>query len=696
MRRIGRRYPGAMHRFLPAILGLLSLTAPLFSADKPNFLFVYTDDQRWDAMSVVQKEQGEKARFPWLQTPNMDRLAAEGVRFRNAFVTLSLCAPSRAAFLTGRYNHANGVANNHTPFPVENASHATALHAAGYMTGYVGKWHMGSQSGQRPGFDYSASFIGQGKYFDCPIEVNGVSTPSKGWVDDVSTDYAVDFIKKHQSQPWSLVVGFKSTHGPFDPPDRAKDRFANAEARSAPNLDVRAIYATDPSATKKKKAGGKKAAPAQRPTNLGYFRCISAADDNLGRLLAILDELKLAENTVVVFASDNGYYLGEHGLGDKRSAYEESLRIPMLIRFPKLGASAKGHTLDQMVLNIDLAPTFLDFAGVPVPATMQGRSWRPLLEGAKTDWRTSFVFEYFREGQFGAPTLSGVRTDTAKLVRYPGHEDWTEVFDLQADPYELQNLAANPARKDLLTSLEAEYQKQAQEVGYVIPDYADEKSGNAAAPSSVKRSNSFVLSYDFLKDEDTKVRDGSGNGNRGLAKDAPLTEGRTGRKARQFSGKSSIEVAKSPTLDPSDGPWTVEAVVKAEQPEGIILARGGQTQGYALHLVGGNPVFTVAANNTPASVTAKQSITGAWTHLAGVLSAEGKLLLYINGKLAASAPSKGFLTRDPNDTMQIGADLGSQVTKGGASSGFHGLIESVHLFSGEPTATDIAADAQGP
>ena len=682
-----------MNRFLPVLLGLLSFTAPLLSADKPNFLFVYTDDQRWDAMSVVQKEQGEKGRFPWLQTPNMDRLAAEGVRFRNAFVTLSLCAPSRAAFLTGRYNHANGVANNHTSFPVENASHATALHAAGYLTAYVGKWHMGSQSGQRPGFDYSASFIGQGKYFDCPIEVNGVATPSKGWVDDVCTDYAVDFIKNHRAQPWSLTIGYKATHGPFDPPDRAKDRFAGAEARSVPNLDVRAIYAADPTSMKKKKAGGKKPSAAQRPVNLDYFRCISAADDNLGRLLATLDELNLTENTVVIFSSDNGYYLGEHGLGDKRSAYDESLRIPMIVRFPKLGEAAKGRALDQMVLNVDLAPTLLDFAGVPIPAAVQGRSWKPLLEGTKTDWRTSFFFEYFREGQFGTPTLSGVRTDTAKLIRYPGHEEWTEAFDLQSDPYEVQNLVGDPAHKELLTSLEAEYQKQAQQVGYVIPDYADEKSGDAAAQPSVKRSNSFVLSYDFLQDEDAKVRDSSGNGNRGIAKEAPLAEGREGRKARQFSGKSSIEVGKSPTLDPTGGPWTVEAAVKAEDPNGIILARGGVTQGYALHLVDGKPAFTVAANNTSASVTAKEPIVGAWTHLAAVLSADGKLLLYINGKLAASAPSKGFLTRDPNDVMQIGVDLGSQVLKGQESTGFRGLIESVRLFSGERSAADIASDA---
>src|SRR5437667_8147118 len=222
---------------------LLLLPFAISAAErKPNFLFIYTDDQRWDAMGVVQREQGERARFPWFQTPNMDRLAAEGVRFRNAFVTLSLCAPSRTSFLTGRYNHLNGVANNHTPFPTNNVTHASLMRAAGYTTAYIGKWHMDSQRGQRPGFDYSASFIGQGKYWDCPFEINGQTTTTSGWVDDVATDFAIEFLKQHRDQPFSIVVGLKAPHGPCQPPDRAKDRFADATARPVPNLNSHAIF----------------------------------------------------------------------------------------------------------------------------------------------------------------------------------------------------------------------------------------------------------------------------------------------------------------------------------------------------------------------------------------------------------------------------------------------------------------------
>ena len=451
------------------LIGLLTAFQLTAADKKPNFLFVYTDDQRFDAVGVVQREQGERARFPWFTTPNMDRLASEGMRFRNAFVTLSLCAPSRAAFLTGRYNHLNGVANNHTPFPDNSVTYASLLRAAGYKTAYIGKWHMGGQRGQRPGFDYSASFIGQGRYVDCDVEINGKPTPTTGWIDDVSNSFAIEFIKQNRDKPFAVIVGYKACHGPTTPPERAKDRFADEKARPVPNLNVRAIYRSeDDEAT----GNPKKAPKADGQINLNYFRCISAADDNLGQLLKALDELGIAENTVVVFTSDNGYYNGEHRLGDKRSAYEESLRVPMLVRYPKL--VAKGSTSDAMVLNIDIAPTFLELAGVTAPKEMQGRSWAPLLAGKKADWRQSFLAEYFYEQNFvGTPTLVALRTTDAKLVKYPGHDEWTELFDLTKDPYEIKNLANDPTHKSLLTRMNSEFDKQARATAYAIPADAD-------------------------------------------------------------------------------------------------------------------------------------------------------------------------------------------------------------------------------
>lgn len=453
------------------VMGGLSLAyaAPARSSGrKPNFLFIYTDDQRWDTMGVVQREQGERARFPWFQSPNMDRLAAEGVRFRNAFVTLSLCSPSRAAFLTGRYNHLNGIINNNTPFPEQSVTHATLLRSAGYRTAYIGKWHMGNQSGQRPGFDYSASIIGHGRYNDCPFEINGVSSPTQGWVDDVSTAFAIKWMKENRDRPFSMVVGFKSPHSPrggVNLPERLRNLYANETSRPTPNLNSPAIFSQVDKATGKMPKG-----LADNSIHLDYLRHIKGADENLGKLLDALDELGLAEDTVVVYASDNGYFLGEHGLGDKRAIYEESLRIPMLARYPRL--FGKGRVVDEMVLNIDLAPTFLDLAGVTAPRQMQGASWKPLAAGQKpANWRQSFLAEYYVE-LGNTPNLVGVRTANSKLVKYPGHPEWTEVFDLTVDPYELKNLAADPAAR---AKLNAELDAQVKATGYTAPPNAGRK-----------------------------------------------------------------------------------------------------------------------------------------------------------------------------------------------------------------------------
>lgn len=457
-------------RIVAPLVGALFCSAMLGAADRrPNFLFVYTDDQRWDAMGVVQREQGDRARFPWFKTPSMDRLATEGARFRNAFVTLSLCSPSRAAFLTGRYNHLNGVIDNHTPFPEQSVTHASLLRAAGYRTGYFGKWHMGEQRGRRSGFDHSASFVGQGKYFNCPVEIDGVTTPTTGWIDDVTTAYAVEFMKQNRAHPFSMVVGFKSVHGPrggVNLPAHLRNLYADETLRSVPNLTSRAIYHDGHP-------------PARNPNSpaahLDYLRHLAGADENLGKLLDALDELGLANDTVVVFTSDNGYYLGEHGLGDKRSLYEESLRIPLLVRYPRLVAS--GRIIDELVLNIDLAPTLLGLAGVAAPRDMQGMSWVPLLAGENRPWRQSFLAGYFFETSYVTPAMVGVRTTAAKLVTYPGRPEWTEVFDLALDPYETKNLAADPAHRDLRNRLAVELEAQMKATNYREPDGRDRPGG---------------------------------------------------------------------------------------------------------------------------------------------------------------------------------------------------------------------------
>ena len=674
-------------RWLAALL-LLTCSGRLLAAEaaRPNFLFIYTDDQRYDALSVVQKEQGEMGRFPWFKTPHMDRIAAEGVRFRNAFVVNSLCAPSRAVFLTGRYNHLNGIASNFRPFPVTNVTHATLLRSAGYTTAYVGKWHMGNQR-ERPGFDHHYTFTGHARYVDPVFIVDGKDTPTKGWIDDLSTDYAIDFLRKQKdaSKPWSLVVGFKSPHGPFEPPARAKDRFTGELARPVPNLNSpvpylggspgRAARAADP--------GGKV------PVNLNYFRCISAVDDCVGRLLDTLDELGFARNTIVVYTSDNGFYLGERGLGDKRSAYDESLRIPFLVRYPAPGDAARGRLVDEMVLNLDLAQTFLDYAGVPAPKEMQGRSWRPLLEGRPVAWRQSWFYEYFAEAQMGSriPDITAIRSVNAKLIKYPGHDDWTELFDLKADPYETKNLFGEPAQAALRGRMEAEHARLMKEVGYRVPDFTDRpdwwgKPGGAdwkpdAAPA-------LRLHFDSSKLDGARVPDISGLSNHGTAHRVALAEGRDGRKALRLAGEGYVEVPKSKSLDPSRSPWTVEVTARAEKPDGMLVARGGRTQGYALWLKAGRPAFTVTTGNKAVTVEGREA-AAEWTTIAGAVTAEHGIELRVNGSVVAKATLPGFIGQDPNDAMQIGADLGSPVVEP-APPKFTGWIESVRIFSDDRSA----------
>lgn len=652
-------------------------------SNRPNFLFLYADDQRYDALSVAQREQGARGRFPWFQTPHLDRLAAEGVRFRNAFVVNSLCAPSRAVFLTGRYNHFNGVASNFRAFPSTNVTHATLLRAAGYTTAYVGKWHMDSQR-ERPGFDHHYSFIGHARYVDPVFIVDGQDTPTHGWIDDLSTDYAIEFLRKQKGRgaPWSLVVGFKSPHGPFEPPPRATNRFAGELARTGPNLSSPAPYL----AGAKGRAARAVGSDDKVPVNLNYFRCISAVDDCVGRLLNALDELGLAGNTVVVYTSDNGFYLGEHGLGDKRSAYDESLRIPFLVRYPALGAVARGQVVDEMVLNLDLAQTLLDFAGVPAPKEMQGRSWRPLLEGRAVEWRQSWFYEYFAEKQMNSrvPDITAVRTTEAKLVRYPGHDDWTELFDLKADPFETKNLFRDPAQGALRARLDAEHELLTRQLGYRVPEFTDRPDwwGKPGGPDWKPESfPALRLHFDFSKLEGNRAPDASGLNNHGTAHRVAPADGPGNRKAMRLAGDGYVEVPKSPALDPSRSAWTIEVVARAEKPDGVLAARGGRTQGYALWLKAGRPAFTVTTGGRTVTVEAKELVTD-WATLIGAITADRQIQLRVNDQLVAQAALPAFIGRDPNDTMQIGADLGSPVVESSPPN-FTGWIESVRIFGGE-------------
>jgi arylsulfatase A-like enzyme len=414
-------------------------------------------------MGAVQKEHGENARYPWFETPNMDRVAADGVRFRNAFITHSICSPGRAGFLTGQYTHVNGVMDNNTPFPEKSVTHATLLGDAGYRTAYFGKWHMENQKGPRPGFQHSASFINQGIYQNCPFEINGEMVPTNGWVDDVTTDLAIDWLKQNHSRSFSMVVGFKSPHnkrGGDNLPDRLRNLYDGKTTRRTPNCDIAAIYHKPLTEADK----GRERGLSANSVHLDYLRHIKGIDENVGRLMDMLDELKLTDDTVVVYTSDNGYYLGERGLGDKRALYEEGLRIPFIVRYPRL--FPKGRVVDDMVINQDLAPTFLDLAGLPSHSGMHGVSFKELAQGNKpADWRTSFL-AYYRKELGDTPTCHAIRTEDAKLIVYPNRPEWTEIYDLENDPYEINNLAADAGMK---AKLQTELEAQAKAVNFPLP-----------------------------------------------------------------------------------------------------------------------------------------------------------------------------------------------------------------------------------
>jgi arylsulfatase A-like enzyme len=377
------------------------------------------------------------------------------MRFDQSFVVNSLCSPARACILTGQYSGTTCIISNDQPFPSNVATFVTRLHDAGYRTAICGKWHFGQQR-DRPGFDFAASFIGQGKYFDCPILLNGQTTSTTGWIDDVSTDYAINFLRKQpKEEPFLLYVAFKSPHQPRGDdnlPEWARELYQGKESLPVPNLGARASYKSAAQPSNRDNDRRVK----QQDDDRNYMRHVTALDRCVGRLFDALVQTGQSDRTIVIVTSDNGYYLGEHDLSDKRSAYEESIRVPLLIRLPGDDAPRGKVNRDNMVLNIDYCPTILDFAEAKSLPNTDGCSLRRLLNGeSPANWREAFRYEYFKEVAYSEPEVQAVRTATHKLILYPGHEDWTEAFDLTVDPYETKNLSDDRELVEELRAIQA-------------------------------------------------------------------------------------------------------------------------------------------------------------------------------------------------------------------------------------------------
>ena len=413
------------------------------SQERPNFVFILTDDQRWDAMSC--------AGHPFLRTPNIDRIAKEGARFTNAFVTTALCSPSRASILTGRYAHFHGVINNKTPLSDDIPTFPQALQKAGYDTAYIGKWHMDGQEGPRPGFNRWMSFKGQGRYDSQVFNVNGETVPFTGYITDILTRSALEWLKQPRKSPFCLYLAHKSVHAPFTPAIRHSKLYSDAKIpRPATMNDDLKGKPKWLAAYQQTRMGVKDAEKFEQFVR-NYNRCLVSVDEGVGKVMAALDDLGVLDNTVVVFMGDNGFFQGEHGLLDKRAMYEESIRVPILMRYPRL--VKPGTPVNGIALNIDICPTFLELAGAKLPDGVQGRSLLPLLKGRRSGWRTDFLYEYFPEPGFAVPEVRGVRGERWKYIEYPGIADTAELYDLKNDVVELHNLIGDASAEKELASL---------------------------------------------------------------------------------------------------------------------------------------------------------------------------------------------------------------------------------------------------
>lgn len=453
---------------LPAAVALSSRVFAAEGASRPNILYIMADDHAAPAMSCYGSRMNK--------TPNIDRIANEGMRFNNCFCTNSLCGPSRAVLLTGKYSHINGFRDNtgQSRFNGNQPTFIKMLRAAGYHTAVIGKWHLNSKP---TGFDYSCIMPGQGRYFDPQFDDMGKRTVVQGYVTDIITDKTIEHIEnRDKSQPFCILCHHKAPHREWNPDPKHAKLYDDVQIPTPPTFDDdysgRGTPAHDQDMTIAKtltRTDLKQSPPAgltgqalkewkyQRFIK-DYLRVIASIDDNIGRLLDFLEKEGLAENTIVVYTSDNGFFLGDHGWFDKRFMYEESLHLPFIIRYP--GHIKPGSVTNDLALNLDFAPTFLDYAGVKIPDDIQGVSLRPVLEGkAPADWRKSIYYHYY---EFPQPhhvhPHYGVRTLKHKLIYFYTLKEW-ELYDLEKDPHELKSVYNDPAYASVRAELTAELER---------------------------------------------------------------------------------------------------------------------------------------------------------------------------------------------------------------------------------------------
>jgi len=424
----------------------------------PNIIFILSDDHRYDLMEFMGKVK-------FLKTPGMNKMAEKGAHIQQAFVTTSLCSPSRASVLTGLYSHKHGVVDNDSPVAEHNIFFPEYLQKRGYETAFIGKWHMGGDSDEpRKGFDKWISFKGQGVYIDPLLNIDGQHVQREGYITDILTQYAIDYIKQknnNQDKPFFLYLSHKAVHAEFIPAERHKDIYKNEEVEHPSTMaNTPENYKNKPNWVKEQRYGWH-GVDYMYQGELGisfddfyrrYCETLLALDEGITAVLNTLEQTGLDKSTIVFYMGDNGFSLGEHGLIDKRHMYEESIRVPLLVYAP--GFIREGTKISELIQNIDIAPTILNMAGIKTPEHMDGKSFLPLLKGEKINWRDSIFYEYFWERPFPhTPTVFGIRTKKYKYMTYHGIWDKDELYDIENDPEEKNNLIDMPEHKKLVREL---------------------------------------------------------------------------------------------------------------------------------------------------------------------------------------------------------------------------------------------------
>ena len=687
------RFP---NRILAFVLLATSIASVPFSSaiaqdkdTRPNILFIFSDDHAYQSISAYDSIVNK--------TPNLDRIANEGMRFDRAFVTNSICGPSRAVVLTGKYGHLNGFVRNGNTFNGHQQTVSKLLQQSGYETAVIGKWHLKSTP---VGFDYYHVLIGQGPYYNPPMKTTDGPVNHVGYTTEIITDQTLKYLKQRRDpdKPFFLMYQHKAPHRNWQPGPNEINNYNNetipepitlfddykGRTSAARNQEMtvkehltRFDLKLDPPRNLTPEqlkvwndAYDEKNAELEKLNLEGddlirwkyqryvkdYLRCIDSVDKNVGRVLDYLEESGLAENTIVIYTSDQGWYLGEHGWYDKRWMYEESFRTPLMVRWP--GKIKPGTVNTDMVMNLDFAQTFLDIAGADQPDDMQGASMKPVFEGnTPDDWRKSVYYHYYEfPGAHSVAKHNGVRTERYKLINFYENKEW-ELFDLKEDPNELNSVYDDPDYADIKKDLEVELQRL-QEF------YKDDGTiVNFGADRAKLHPTELVRRFRFGEFDNIE---------RSPYGAAVLCDGK----------KPLFQIPSTGKFSPDFKPITLGGFINPTAADGVIAAQGGQAMGYTMRLKDGNLLFSVRSEGQLFTAVGPAIELNEWTHVIAVLDRNAKLAFIVNGKKIKTDVKAAFISSAPADGFTLGIDGGSLVEDYGATNGLQGKMADFRLFWG--------------